>query len=271
VHPVAGSAQPCLSVGALAYDAIAASYDDQVQGDSWMREVVQRHYTRLFNPGEHILDVGCGTGIDALFLASRGVRVTGIDHSPEMIGAFRSKIAVSGVSDLLDAHVLPIQDLSRLAAEHFDGLISAFASLSTLPDLEEFANNAARLVKPHGRLVLHLLNRFSLWEWLGYLSRADWQAARQVGRLRTREFTIGGRAVRHTMYFPHEAYDRFFRDCCALRAAYALGSLRPPHTVRRLPASVVSALERIDVRTGHLPLVQNAGRFFVLDLERLPT
>lgn len=268
MHPVAGSAQPSLSVGALAYDAIAASYDAQVQGDSWMREVVQRHYTRLFNPGEHILDVGCGTGIDALFLASRGVRVTGIDHSPEMIGAFRSKIAVSGVSDLLDAHVLPIQDLSRLAAEHFDGLISAFASLSTLPDLEEFANNAARLVKPHGRLVLHLLNRFSLWEWLGYLARGNWPAARQVGRMRARQFTIGGLVVPHRLYYAEELYQQAFAQRFALRDAYALGALRPPHTVHRLPASLVHGLEWLDVRSGRWPLLRHAGRFFVLDLER---
>jgi SAM-dependent methyltransferase len=269
MHPVPGSAQPGLTVGALAYDAIAATYDAQVQGDDWMRQVLHRHYARVFRAGERLLDVGCGTGTDALFLARLGVHVVAIDNSTQMLARCRSKVDAAAVSDLVEPRLLPIQDLASLFGNQFDGLISAFAGLSTLPDLAQFAETAASLIRPNGRLVLHLLNRFSMWEWLGYVSHADWSAARRVGRLTTREFTIGGRAVRHSVYFPREAYRRFFKSRFALRDAYALGSLRPPHTVRRIPRRVVDALERLDVRTGRWPLINNAGRFFVLDLERL--
>jgi hypothetical protein len=167
--------------------------------------------------------------------------------------------------------VLSIDNLGSLDGERFDGLVSAFAGLSTLPDLRQFADDASHLVRPRGRLVLHLLNRFSLWEWMGYVSHANWRAARDVGRVRTREFTIGGHAVPHTLYFASEAYQRFFARAFGLRAAYALGWVRPPHTVRRIPSAVVAALERLDVRAANWPLLDNAGRFFVLDLERLPT
>jgi SAM-dependent methyltransferase len=271
VHPVPGSPQPGLNVGALAYDAIAASYDAQVQGDWWMRAVLHRHYARLFRSGDRVLDVGCGTGIDAVFLAERGIDVVAIDFSPEMIVRCHARAVGAGMSDRVDAHVLCVGKLSTLRAQRFDGLISAFAGLSTLPDLSQFARDAAALVRPRGRLVLHLLNRFSLWEWLGTLSRAEWSAARQVGRARTRDFTIGGQRVPHTLYFARDAYQRFFRTSFTLRDAYALGTLRPPHTVQRVPPGVVRTLERIDVRTGRWPLLQNAGRFCVLDLERLPS
>jgi SAM-dependent methyltransferase len=271
VHPVPGSTQPGLSVGALAYDAIAADYDAQVRGDDWMRAAIHAHYVRVFQPGQRILDVGCGTGIDAVFLARRGVHVTAMDYSPEMIAQLHSRVSSTGVTDLVDAQVLPIEGISKLRGREFDGLISAFAGLSTLPDLDQFARDAAVLVRPHGRLILHLLNRFSLWEWLGYLAHANWPAARQVGRLRTREFTIGGRAVRHTLYFAREAYRRYFQADFALRAAYSLGCVRPPHTVRRIPPRIVQSLERLDVPAGHWPLLRDAGRFCVLDLERLPS
>jgi ubiquinone/menaquinone biosynthesis C-methylase UbiE len=271
VHPVPGSPQPGLTSGALAYDAIAASYDAQVQGDAWMREVLHRHYARLFRRGDRVLDVGCGTGIDAVFLAEGGVHVTAIDYSREMIAQLRTRVSTAGVADLVDSRVMPIEELSRLVGTQYDGLISAFAGLSTLPDLRHFATDAAALVRPRGRVVLHMLNRFSLWEWLGYVSHCNWPAARQVGRLTSRQFTIGGRAVRHRLYFSHAAFRRYFERHFALRAAYGLGCLRPPHTVQRIPDGVVQRLERLDVRTAHWPLFQNAGRFFVLDLERLPT
>jgi len=118
-------------------------------------------------------------------------------------------------------------------------------------------------------MVLHMLNRFSLWESLGYVARGDWRAAREVGRLRTRGFSIGGEVVPHSLYFGHETYDRFFAGRFARRAQYGLGALRPPHTVRRIPGPVVSALEWLDVRASSLPLIQNCGRFFVLELQRL--
>src|SRR5262245_43816771 len=57
-----------------AYDGFAGDYDRRLAGEQWMRDVLWRHYLRLFRPGAHVIDAGCGTGIDTVFLASRGVR-----------------------------------------------------------------------------------------------------------------------------------------------------------------------------------------------------
>jgi SAM-dependent methyltransferase len=289
VHAVAGPKDARLSVR-LAYDAIAAGYDEQVRGDDWMRRVLHSQYARVFRPGQYVLDVGCGTGIDALYLASLGVNVLGIDASAEMIARLHSKLSGRILAARVDARVLRIEDIGRLGQETrhraelnpqggkdvrrieeigpFDGIISAFASLSSLPDLAGFARDAARLVRAGGRLILHVLNRFSLWEWLGYLAHLDWRSARGVGHQTGRDFVIGGQAVSHSLYFADQAYARFFRPDFVLRDAYSLGALRPPHTVKRIPRPIVSALEQLDVRTGRLPLLRDAGRFFVLDLER---
>ena len=270
LHPVARAKDPRLSIAALAYDTIAADYDEQVRGDLWMRRVLHRHYQRVFGPGDCVLDVGCGTGLDAIALGQAGVHVLAIDSSAAMVDRLQSKLAEMAINHLIEARVLQIESLGGLDCPPFDGLIAAFASLSTLPDLAQFADDAARLVRPGGRLVLHMLNRFSLWEWLGYVVRREWRDARQVGRLRLRTFTIGGQPVPHTLYFATDAYRLYFEKRFACRAMYGLGSLRPPHTVRRLPPSLVNALEWLDVRLSAWPLLRDAGRFFVLDLERLP-
>jgi hypothetical protein len=112
------------------------------------------------------------------------------------------------------------------------------------------------------------LNRFSAWEWLGLVSHRRWQAAMGLHRLSGRVFTIGGQPVPHTLYSARELYRRSFNSAFILRGAYSLGALRPPHTVRRMPRALVGALEWLDVRLGGLPWVADAGRFFVLDLER---
>ncbi len=269
MHALHGPKDARLSV-TVAYDAIAAGYDQQVRGDDWMRRALHAHYARVFRSGQRVLDVGCGTGIDAIALARLGVHVLGVDGSAAMIARLHDKIASEHLERMVQARVARIQDLASVDDAPFDGIISAFASLNSLPDLAGFATDAARLVRPGGRLVLHMLNRFSLWEWLGYVVRRNWNAARSVGRLRTRAFVIGGEAVQHSVYFSDEAYRRFFKQRFSKRYEYGLGALRPPHTVRRVPPAIVAVLERLDVRLGGLPLLKHAGRFFVLDMELRP-
>jgi SAM-dependent methyltransferase len=253
-----------------AYDSIAGDYDELVRGDGWMRDALLAHYLRLFRPGDRVLDVGCGTGLDAEVLARYGVRVVGVDASPAMIARFRARAARAGVAELVEGHVLDVADLRALPLEDgaLAGAVSSFAGLNTVPDLSGFARDVARLLRPRGRLVVHMLNRFSLWEWLGYVSRCRWSAARTLAGRRERSFEIGGRPVPHRVSFASEAYRRYFASEFVLRHTYGLGALRPPHTVRRFPPRLVATLEWLDVRLGALPPLRDAGRFFVLDLEK---
>jgi SAM-dependent methyltransferase len=251
-----------------AYEAAAPDYDRQVQRDGWMRNVLWDRYARLFCAGQTVLDLGCGTGIDAVFLAQRGIRVMGIDASPAMIGQSRAKLAAADLDDLVDLRVMDIAAVGSLPQAGFDGIICAFAALNTSAELDEFAASVARLLVPRGILVVHLLNRWSLWEWLGLVRTGRFGAARRLGRNPVRNFMIAGRPVSHYLYQPDAAYARFFQPHFALRRAYGIGILRPPHTVQRIPAAIVSRLDRLERPLGGLRPFRDWGRFFVLELER---
>jgi SAM-dependent methyltransferase len=256
MHPVAGPPDARLRAPD-AYESIAAQYDRDIRGDEWMRRALHAHVLRVFSPGQRVLDVACGTGTDALMLASHGIAVVGIDGSAGMIEALQRR---SEHIELIRGEVLRIDQLSMVTGP-FDGAISSFAGLNTAA-LDGFAHDLAKLVRPGGRAILHLLNAWSLWEWLGALRRGRWLLP-----ARERQFSIGGMQVSHQLYFAREAYAAFEQDF-ALRQTYGLGVLRPPHTVRRIPTPVVEGLEWLDGRSGGLPGLRNAGRFFVLDLER---
>src|SRR5574341_1286314 len=77
-------------------------------------------------PGEKVLDVGCGTGTLAI-AASRRVQasgeVQGIDASPEMVELARRKAKRRGVEAAF--HVAPIEGLP-FPADHFDLVLSTF-------------------------------------------------------------------------------------------------------------------------------------------------
>lgn len=256
-----------LEIPAEAYDRAAPDYDRQVQGDAWMRNVLWQRYARLFRPGQVVLDVGCGTGIDALFLAHRGIRVVGMDASVAMVAQARAKLVDDRLEDLVELRVMDISEIGTLGTD-FDGIISAFASLSAVGDLDGFAAAAARLLRPRGTMLLHLLNRSSLWEWLGLVRHGRWPAARRVWRSRERNFVIGSTRVPHYLHHAREAYARFFRPHFRLGRAYGLGILRPPHTIHRVPAAIVAILDGLERPLRARRPFKDWGRFWVLELEK---
>ena len=58
-----------------------------------MRETVWRTLTGACPPGARLLDLGCGTGIDAVELARRGYPVLATDWSPQMVERTRERAA----------------------------------------------------------------------------------------------------------------------------------------------------------------------------------
>ena len=251
-----------------AYDAVAPDYDRQMSGDAWMRQVLWDHYLRRFRPGQRVLDVSCGTGTDAIFLAQHGISVVGIDLSPGMIAALREKVAAAKVADRVQGHVLDFAELASWHTTRFDGIISAFAGLNGVADLRPFAASAARILGPGSHLIVHLLSRWSLWEALGLVAHGEWEQARDLGRRRERTFSVGGTEIRQYPFNPDETYRRFFFPWFHLERAYGLGIFRPPHTVRRIPAPLIAALGLVESGARNLPWLRGLGRLFVLDLVR---
>jgi trans-aconitate methyltransferase len=96
-------------------------------------------------PGERILDLGCGDGALTEKLVALGCSVVGVDGSPLQIKAARARG--------LDAHV---GDAQALAIEGpFDAVFSN-AALHWMRDADAVIDNVWRLLRPGGRFVAEM-------------------------------------------------------------------------------------------------------------------
>ena len=93
-------------------------------------------------PGERILDVGCGEGTLTKRIVERGATVLGIDNSPEMVAAARA----NGI----DALLLAAEDIQFFA--EFDAAFSN-ATLHWVLEKEQAARAIYRALKPGGRFA----------------------------------------------------------------------------------------------------------------------
>ena len=105
-------------------------------------------------PGEHVVDVGCGAGLDSL-IAARMVgpsgRVIGVDMTPEMLAKARSGAQALGLSNV-EFQGGVAEDLP--APDGWADVVISNGVLNLTPDKAATLREMARVLKPNGRLQI---------------------------------------------------------------------------------------------------------------------
>jgi cyclopropane-fatty-acyl-phospholipid synthase len=108
--------------------------------------------------GQRVLDIGCGWGSFALHAAANhGVHVTGITLSEPQAALARQRAEERGLADRVDIRVM---DYRELGGEPFDAVASiGMVEHVGSAQIDVYARQVARLVKPGGRVLNHGIAR----------------------------------------------------------------------------------------------------------------
>lgn len=155
-----------LRPAARAFDLIAPHFDVRFgpwQSVAAQRRAVRASLLRTFPANGRVLEIGGGTGEDAVYLAERGFRVVLTDPSPTMVNLAAAKLARFGSC----AEIVLAEEMDKFAEEYrtrheplFDGAFSNFAPLNCVRDLGPVAKGLAELLKPGAALMLVLFGTF---------------------------------------------------------------------------------------------------------------
>lgn len=255
------------------WDATAENYD-QVFPDTLIgtlqRQAVWRQLDRTFLPGQRILELNCGTAIDALHLAERGVKILACDISPRMIDAARGRLSRSEARSRVEFRVLPTERLDTLRNEFFDGAFSNFSGLNCVKDLSAVAQNLAPMLRPGSRFLVCMVGRFYPWEIV-------WELAHAKPRTAFRRFhrsIPGGNADSPFEIYFHSVADvaRMFAPHFRLRGRTGIGIALPPCYAERSMlrfSSVIKALAGLDFLVAAIPFLRAMGDCALLQFERV--
>ena len=257
-----------MSVAARAFDSLAPAYDDAFSDTVLgrrLRDAVQERLAIHFAAGQSVLEIGGGTGEDAVFLARRGLRVVCTDVSPGMVETAAAKVARARLADQITCRRLAIEEVDgRLG--RFDGLLSNFGALNCVADLPAAAEGMAACLRPGGKAVLAIMGP-------GAVVETGWHLAHGRPDRAVRRWLPGGtlwRGVRIVYPTPSAAGSAFAPWFKPLRCT-ALGLFLPPGDAADWAARqprLVALLDRAGRAVADVPGTAWLADHYLLELER---
>jgi len=237
-----------------AFDGVADTYDQHIFGNPmnvWLRNRSVSLMKKLFKPGETVLEVGCGTGTETLSLAGLGVRVLASDISSKMLHVLQEKAEIAGLDDLVvPIHARPYELRDRIAKLGYgpiDGAYSTYGAINTEPRLEALVEGLHSMMRPGGKLLLGVWNKYCLYELVGYAIRL--RPSMSFARLRNPVPVGRSRFCVTTTSYSVGSLNRMVSRRFKLQKVYGVEILLPPSNLVDYlpPRPLLDLVKRIEV------------------------
>lgn len=256
-----GKKEASYSNTARAFSEASAAYDIKISRNFVnvaIREVELRALIHYSTDKNSILEIGCGTGQEALrFIRATGKRVAAIDISPGMIDFANAKMESHGLKGSFNARVMPARDVA-LIQEKFDLIYSFNGALNNEPEISNFLTSLAGIAKRDAMFIFSLRNDFCLGETLLLL----FSGKRDVLRERRGKevfVEVGASKIQSRYYSVREITDIVPREFRLIRLV-GLAVVLPPYLAEKVRSRylriLISSLDRI---LGTLPIFRRMG------------
>ncbi len=252
------------------FDKIAGEYDVKDNANEilqWMRNIVHKIYLNNFCPGDKILELNCGTGVDAVFLAQNGMNITATDISSNMVNIAQNRAKNARLEDRISVQTLSFSEISAIDKTGFDGVISNFGGLNCINDFEKLSSDLTAKLKPGRKFIAVVMNKFCPWEIFYYMLKLDFKNAFRRFNKNGTEAELNGSKVKTFYFFPKEFGNKFSKHFI-IEKIYALAYYTPPPYMfgmyKRLKPLVKLFMKLDELVKGIYPLNRMGDHFIIV-------
>jgi SAM-dependent methyltransferase len=257
-----------------AFDSIAAGYDAVVEPNPMLQAIRDRTRAAVIErvpPGGRLLDLGCGSGLDAVWFGRQGYRVVAVDSSRAMVNETARRVEADGLGPSIEVQQRGIEAIDGVRLGLFDAVYSDLGPLNCVHDLTAAAASIAGVLRPEGTLVASVMARVSVPELALYLSRGRFARAGVRFASGAVPVPLGGGVVATRYYHPREFQRPFAAAGFVRESLRGVGTVVPPPYCDAFAARhplLVSSLQRVDAVVGGWPVVRSTGDHFVMVLRK---
>ena len=230
-----------------------------------MRKQIHEHCLRHFKTGDHILELNCGTGIDAIFFAEHGMKVHATDISEGMLTELRRKIFEKNLQEKITTQQCSFTTLEEIQKKSFDGIFSDFGGLNCVQDIGSVIKSFRSLLKPGGIVTLVIMPPVCPWEMLLAL-KGNFKTAFRRFKSNGAPSNLEGETFMSYYFTPSKIISAFGHDYKVLELQ-GLGSLVPPPYLEKFPEKnpkLFRLLKKLDEQFSHtFPFNRWADHFIV--------
>lgn len=218
------------------FNSIAEMYDTDFTHSTTgilQRERVHYYLKQLLSKYSEtsVLELNCGTGEDAVWLAKQGCTVLATDISETMILVAKEKVLKEALETKITCKVLSIEELNTLdASEKYDLIFSDFGGLNCVSpeNLKKIGQSLQRLLHPNGRLIGVVMSRFCWWETLYFTLKGQFKKAwrRQAKEAIAAPLTPTTRV--DTWYYSPKEFSQLLQREFEYQQVHPVGFMLPP-------------------------------------------
>ena len=152
------------------FSKIAKEYEDLEQKSTliqYKRKQIRGHLLSRLQDESSILEINCGSGLDALYFAKKGHKVLATDIAEGMLKEVDTKILANNLQGTLSMKKLSFADLSQLEQNKFDCLYSSFGGLNCVDSslLNKVLQDAGSIIRHGGIITLVIMPKITMYEW----------------------------------------------------------------------------------------------------------
>lgn len=257
-----------------AFSAQSPLFDDYDKRNpilQWMRGQVYHSFDTSIRPGDSILDINAGTGIDAIHYARQGHLVVAVDVAEGMVTEMYKKVQALNLSSLIQVRKLSFTNLETLHPNKFHHVISNFGGLNCVSDLQPVAEQVKKLLYPKGTVTLVIMPAFCPWEILHFLNGNFSLAFRRFRKNGTDAHVEGNHFL--TYYHSFSKVVQTFGNQFKVLNVRGLASLSPPPYMDSFPQKyprIYKFLTMLDERVAPYFPFNRWADHYILTLQYIP-
>ena len=232
---------------------------------TWMRK---RIYSNLLKSttGNSILEINCGTGIDAVYLSKEGYTVHATDISDGMLAYVKTKIETHKLQGKLSCQKLNLNDLNVLQPKKFNHIFSNFGGLNCVAEinLKTILNSFTPILESGGGITLVIMPKLCFWECFQILKLKK-HAFRRFKKNGV-EANVEGEKIK-TYYHNKKTVINFLQSDYKNFEVESICAFGPTGNKVDFPKKhpfLFKIVRKIDILTNKLKIFQGIGDYYII-------